>query len=552
MRRKAVAALFAAAMGGCMSFQPGPETGGGGNVPHWGKAYGPPTVPGVQGPYGSAVPMAAPYSSAPPPTNYMARAMLGQSVPLNSVQMNNPAAAMGALPPGAMVPPTPVPPGGILSPPGMPFAPGAPGGVNVPPMFPGGMPGRVPPGLMQTGGLQPANMPMGGGVINANIPPGFAPPGGVVQTQLAQANPASSIRFQGQRTQIRFVRPSGMKVSWFTQGPDGKPAFSTTPIEAPGRYNFPQAAIYRIKLSNIEGRPGLEVYPTMEVVPSNPKTEAFLAHSAVPIEFTNEDFKQVSEGNYLVKVIYLPDPQFQDVAGTGTDEILSTRLEPGADPIQEALRRGSILVVLRMGNVDQEAPNTPPLNQPGPQAQPPMFGPGMMPPPGLQVPFMGMRPGMPMMGPMGPMGPGGPMPGFAGLPPGGMNPNQMPPNGPPNMPGPLNIPSTPLSGNVPPPPPVSAVPNPLPNGLEVSTPKGPVPTAPGTSSTSKFQDTPPVPPPPPGVAPRDNGPAFPPTPGNVQLPAPPGTPGQADGPSMPAVPLSRVPEVPGPAVVPAR
>src|SRR5207244_13518206 len=122
---------------------------------------------------------------------------------------------------------------------------------------------------------------------------------------------------------------------------------------------------YRLKLSNIDGRPGLEVYPTMEVVPSNPKTEAFLAHSAVPIEFTNEDFKQIADGNYLVKVIYLPDPQFQYPAGTGTGELLSTQLPLGADPIQEALRRGSILVVIRMGNVDQEAPNTPPLNAPG-------------------------------------------------------------------------------------------------------------------------------------------------------------------------------------------
>ena len=220
--------------------------------------------------------------------------------------------------------------------------------------------------MMPTAGVPPAgNMPMGGGVINANMPPGMMPSGRIMQAQMAQANPAAGIRFQGQRTQIRFVRPSGMKVAWFTQGPDGKPTYSTSPIEAPGRYNFPQAAIYRLKLSNIEGRPGLEIYPTMEVVPCNPKTEAFLAHSAVPIDFTNEDFRQIADGNYLVKVIYLPDPQYQDVAGTGTDEILSTRLEPGADPIQEALRRGSILIVLRMGNVDQEAPNTPPLNAPG-------------------------------------------------------------------------------------------------------------------------------------------------------------------------------------------
>ena len=75
------------------------------------------------------------------------------------------------------------------------------------------------------------------------------------------------------------------------------------------------------------------------------------------------------------------DPQFQELAASGTDEIISTRLEPGADPIMEAQRRGSILLVIRMGNVDQEAPNTPPLDSVG-QGNPMqcMMPPGMMPP----------------------------------------------------------------------------------------------------------------------------------------------------------------------------
>src|SRR5205823_1768884 len=126
--------------------------------------------------------------------------------------------------------------------------------------------------------------------------------------------------------------PAGMKVSWYAPGGEpGKGGFGSNQIEAPGRYNFVQAAIYRLKLSDIPGRPGLELYPTLEVVPCNAKTEAFLAHSAVPVAFTDEDFEQVAAGNYLVKVIYLPDPQFQDLAAAGPDEVVSTRLEPGAD-----------------------------------------------------------------------------------------------------------------------------------------------------------------------------------------------------------------------------
>jgi hypothetical protein len=239
--------------------------------------------------------------------------------------------------------------------------------------------GQLPPGNMMfaPGGPFPGGRPPGAvAALGAITGPGFMP-----------AGPGYKIS----RTQIRFARPSGMKVAWLTQGPDGKASYSGTVIEAPGRYNFLQAAIYRLKLSNIEGRPGMEVYPTLEVVPCNPKSEAFLAHSAVPIEFTNEDFQEVADGKYVVKVIYLPDPQFQELAAAGTEEIISTRLEPGADPLLEAQRRGSILLVVRMGNVDQEAPNTPPLDMPGPHQSAMQ---GMMPPG--------------MAGPVGPMNPAGP------------------------------------------------------------------------------------------------------------------------------------------------
>src|SRR5207237_1711348 len=141
-------------------------------------------------------------------------------------------------------------------------------------------------------------------------------------------------------------------------------------LETPGRYNFMQAAIYRLKLSDIPNRPGVELYPTLEVVPTNHRTSTFLAHSAVPVSFTEEDFDQVAAGNFVVKVIYLPDPQFQDLAVPGPDELVSTRLEPGVDPIVEAQRRGTILAIVRIGNIDLEAPNSPSMDAPNPYANP--------------------------------------------------------------------------------------------------------------------------------------------------------------------------------------
>jgi hypothetical protein len=163
-------------------------------------------------------------------------------------------------------------------------------------------------------------------------------------------------RFANTRTQVAFVSPVDMAVGWEAGSAAGADARSFMPamLTVPNRYNFDQGAIYRLKLTNIPGHPTVAFYPTLEVAPSSPRTDAYLTHNAVPIEFTDEDFDQVSVGNFVTKVIYLPDPQHQELAIAGVETLVSTRLDPGVDPIAEADRRGTILVIVRLGGINLE------------------------------------------------------------------------------------------------------------------------------------------------------------------------------------------------------
>jgi hypothetical protein len=398
MKRAAWLMMLLGGLGGCASVDGGPGAGPGADPAPWSgassPAYGggcasnapPATVPGATMWTGAPLPMAAPYTSQPPRTVGAAQAMMGRSVPLDMVPQAscNPAALEAA---GIRR----ISDSGAMTPNGLPTIPALPAGG-----------GAYPPGVVAGVGM--------------NVP-GMNTP------------------FRVGRTQVRFVGPSGMTVSWFTPGSEAKPGES---FKVPFRYNFNQAAIYRLKLSDIQGRPGLDLYPTLEVVPTNSHTADFLAHTAVPVTFTDEDFDQVISGNYVIKVIYLPDPQYQDLANLGgAGEIVSTRLEPGVDPIAQAQSRGSILLVIRMGNTDLEAPNTPSMDAPNPFAPAPKPGlpcpPGLMggAAPGPMVPYgFGAMGGPGMGGPGGPGmgGPGGPgMPGMGG--PGG------PMMGGPGMPG---------------------------------------------------------------------------------------------------------------------
>ncbi|HLW67972.1 MAG TPA: hypothetical protein VKS79_21825 [Gemmataceae bacterium] len=333
MKRTVTAFTLLAALGGCMSTQTDPNNGS------FGKAGYQKDVPGVVGPWGAPI----------------ARGANGMALPQT-----------GVLPVSATDDP------GII--PAMLRSPEASeqelilAGHGYPDYGPDGMKKGPIAKRRTTGGVQPPPYagPQGAVAAVAPLPPGMPMMGNA-------------------RSEIRFVAPQGMKVAWLAPGPDGRPMFRPQ-LEAPGRYNFIQGAVYRLRISGIANHPDLELYPTIEVKVQSPKTTTFLAHSAIPLAFTEDDFEQVLAGNLVTKVIYLPDPQFQELATAGVDELNSTRLEPGLDPEQEAARRGTVMLVVRIGNIDLEVPNTPGMEAPNPYLRPPI-PPAMMPgaiPPGAR------------------------------------------------------------------------------------------------------------------------------------------------------------------------
>ena len=286
-----------------------------------------------------------------------------------AAQLAHPGPGVGGPGPGVLTPP--MPPMGAGGPSS--FAVQGPGPGQ--PMF-AGHPGQgMPPG----GPGMPGGRGMPGG---PGMPPGGMPPGSMVAPASYHGHGHHVAQYGGeyieggyageyveggeecvdegggaavQDVQVMFGRPEGMQVFWDISG-SGQ--FDSTPLVTPGRQNFQQGSIYRLKLTNIPGagREGVELYPTLEIGPPARRTLAYLAHNAIPIQLTEEDFDQVLAGNFVTKVIYLPDPEFQGLAVADVATLVSTRLEPGLDPIEEASRKGAILAILRVGNKDIEIP----------------------------------------------------------------------------------------------------------------------------------------------------------------------------------------------------
>lgn len=196
-----------------------------------------------------------------------------------------------------------------------------------------------------------------GGSNNPQLFPGVNGPGpGVI--------PATSGRFSSQENfgqpqpnaQILFQGTKGMMVAWDV-GAIG--AFDSQPRIAPFAQNFSVGKIYRLRVSGFPNRGEKAYYPTLKINSVTAQTAAFLDHNAIPINLTDNDLDQVDSGNFVTKVIFLPAPEFQNLAiAGGVDTIVNTQLPAGADPVVEAQNRGAVLAVVQIGNKDLALPGT--------------------------------------------------------------------------------------------------------------------------------------------------------------------------------------------------
>jgi hypothetical protein len=139
--------------------------------------------------------------------------------------------------------------------------------------------------------------------------------------------------------QVRIAAPVGMKVGLLP----AEKGDEVSQIEAPGRFNLAWGHVYRLKLHDIPQRPGVSYFPTIEIPKPDATTRPFVKDSAIPVEFSEEDFDHVDKGDLITKVVFLTHGRAASVASYEHSD---------GDVIQEARRRGAILAVVRMGNID--------------------------------------------------------------------------------------------------------------------------------------------------------------------------------------------------------
>src|SRR5262249_58461774 len=108
--------------------------------------------------------------------------------------------------------------------------------------------------------------------------------------------------------------------------------------------------IYRLKVANLPGHEGQEVFATIEVIDGLYPTPGQAAGFPIPIELTAEELMFALDGRYVLRVIYLEDvataPPIRDEKG----EQRFIEIAPGRDAMQAADRLGRPIAIFLMGS----------------------------------------------------------------------------------------------------------------------------------------------------------------------------------------------------------
>lgn len=167
------------------------------------------------------------------------------------------------------------------------------------------------------------------------------PPGAIGSQRLLRGGPLSG-----------YTQPVELRV----------PAEVEVGLAAAGQFTTPQLGnpvvglqvgyVYRFRVTNLFDRPGVEVFPTVELIDRLYPPPGAALKFPVPIDITAEELEMAARGMFVTRVIYVEDPN----QALPTDEVdgRTTWFEvgEGEDPLEVADLAGRPIAILRLGGRD--------------------------------------------------------------------------------------------------------------------------------------------------------------------------------------------------------
>ena len=164
------------------------------------------------------------------------------------------------------------------------------------------------------------------------------PPGAIGRLQLQRGGP-----LPGYYQPVEVRAPGGALISTAEAGSFQQPAPS------PLLVGLHIGQVYRLRVTHIDGMPGVEVYPTIEIIDRTYPPPGEALRFPIPIVLTQTELQLASEGSFVTRVIYLEDPSRAFPHQDNPVEQIWFEAPSGADPLVVADSLGRPVAILRIG-----------------------------------------------------------------------------------------------------------------------------------------------------------------------------------------------------------
>jgi hypothetical protein len=211
---------------------------------------------------------------------------------------------------------------------------------------------------------------------------GAMPPGAIGSQRLHRGGPLS-----GYFQPVRIRAPQGARIALAVDG-----SFADSP---PGEalVGMQIGPVYPLKVTDIPNHPGLEMFPTVEVIDRLYPPPGLALRFPVPIELTQDELDLAARGSFVTRVIYIEDPHTAlPIAQRADGEQPWVEAPQGEDPMVTADIRGRAVAILRIGSRVPNAETQAGLAECAPPAvifDPKEACPGEIPPEGVRAEMMG-------------------------------------------------------------------------------------------------------------------------------------------------------------------
>jgi hypothetical protein len=168
---------------------------------------------------------------------------------------------------------------------------------------------------------------------------GAMPPGAIGSLRLHRGGPLS-----GYFQPVRIRAPQGARIALARDDGFDDAGLSEALV---GLLIGP---VYRLHVTDIPNNPGVEIFPTIEVIDRLYPPPGLALRYPIPVELTREELELAARGAFVTRIIYVEDPQQAlPVAQRPDGEQPWIEAPPGADPLVAADERGRAVAILRLG-----------------------------------------------------------------------------------------------------------------------------------------------------------------------------------------------------------